>query len=405
MDVPASRSRDTRRALLDQATLALRELTPAALLSAVGAKEIARRAGVGVTTLYHHFGTLEQFAEAVVASVYDPDRFPVTSVTSQVDNIRGAGVPVVAAREMHRHDFHRLDTDPEFRVRLGLWALGGSALDQPYGDLLRAIDRRIATALEPMIRGWGRELRPPIDPAAFIAAHTALVSGAVVRHKVDPQAFDVEKFAGIAQGVTLVTLRPVGDRHTLDDRLAEINYYALDRASPISPGRAADVRSSVVTAARQLLQRNGVSGTSPDQVARLAGVSRSALYKVFSGVDDIALHVVLDDATHATADLTHDPLLALAQFIGQRAAFVRPYVVWIATVPSTAHDPWLTLLTSWLLDSGGVSEEGPAVHLARSLLLAVASHLLHEPAGGPTAAAEHARGLIGPSTGPPAPGP
>ncbi|MDO9395624.1 MAG: TetR/AcrR family transcriptional regulator, partial [Herbiconiux sp.] len=274
--MPSSPTPDTRQSLVDEGIRALLELTPELLISAVGAKEIARRSGVKVSTLYYHFGSLAQYADAVAAQVFDPAEFGVKAVLEGVSEVQGSGFPVEDGRAMHRAEFARVRDDPELRVRLGLWALGGTAMDQAYGDMLRIVDARIAASAEAIFATWGRDPSPPFDAQAFVAAHSALLSGSVVRHLVDPDGISVETFTRTAQALTMVMLRIKGDRRTLDDRLTEINYYPLRHrtAAPLSEGRAR-TKGRVLYAAAELFASEEYDQITIANIARSADASPS----------------------------------------------------------------------------------------------------------------------------------
>jgi AcrR family transcriptional regulator len=376
---------------------ALVELTPAALLSAVGVKEIARRAGVGAPALYHHFGTLEAYAEAVVARVYDPERFAVHRVTDGVDDMGRDSLPLAAVRRFHERDFDRLLTDPLFRVRLGLWALGGSTVDQPYGDLLRTIDRRIGASAASLFEAWGRELRPPVDVATYVAAHTALVSGSVVRHLVDPAAMDARRFSGISTALALPLLRARDDTRTLDDRLTELNYFPR-RGDPrtrsgFSAAEESTTMARLLDGAAQVFGLHGFRGASAAQVARQAGVSVSTLYNHVEGLADLAVALLFRQFLDAapTLDRTTDTaaaLLQMAEFCAHRLDWIEPYVVRLA-LQQPGTDPLVDHVRS-----AGIEPTDP--ESTQSLVLLTLSRLLRTPSAGPGGAVDHARGLLAP---------
>jgi len=406
--VPARPAHATRRALVDEGVRALLELTPAALLSAVGVKEIARRAGVGAPTLYHHFGSLEGYADAVVAQVFDPGEFGVGAVTDQVDRVREAALPVEVGRAMHRAEFARVRDDPELRVRLGLWALGGGDMDVAYGDMLRVVDARIAAYALALFEDWGREVSPPFDAQAFVTAHSALLSGSVVRHLVDPDGLDVERFARTAQALTMVMMRLQGDRRTLDDRLTEINYYPLHSAKGAAlTDRRLRTRGRVLHAAAELLGRDGSDGTTIAGIAQEAGVSTSTMYALFDDVDDVAVQLVLKQAEDVLArragtaepglERVVDRLRGVAEFLAARHSYAGPYAARLVAGATPADD---ALLAS-VLDALTVARQDGALRdgvelddAARALLVLLASSLLSGIADGPERAVERVTALV-----------
>lgn len=403
-------SHPTRRALVAEGIAALLELSPADLLSAVGVKEIARRAGVGAPALYHHFGTLEGFADAVVAQVFDPGEFGVEAITERVEDVQAAEMPVEIGRAMHRAEFARVRDDPELRVRLGLWALGGTGMDRAYGDMLRVVDGRIAAFAETMIASWGRELSPPFAPTSFVTAHSALLSGSVVRHMVDPKGLDIELFARMAQALTMVMLRVRGDRRTLDDRLTEINYYPLrSTRTGVLSERRSDTAGRLLHAAAELLDRDGLDGVSVAAVARAAGTSASTAYALFDGVEDLATQVVLtqaaavlDDVGAPAADGLDGVAAALADVAGvlaARTAYAAPYASRLILHAVPADDPLLVHVRAALAaaqDRGAVGAGRDLDAAARALLVLLVGRLFSAAADGPDGAVAHVRDLVFP---------
>jgi len=406
--VPARPAHATRRALVEEGVRALLELTPAALLSAVGVREIARRAGVGAPTLYHHFGSLEGYADAVVARVFDPGEFGVGAVTDQVDRVREAALPVEVGRAMHRTEFARVRDDPELRVRLGLWALGGGDMDVAYGDMLRVVDARIAAYAGALFDDWGREVSPPFDAQAFVTAHSALLSGSVVRHMVDPDGLDVERFARTAQALTMVMMRVQGDRRTLDDRLTEINYYPLHSAKGVAlTDRRLRTRGRVLHAAAELFGRDGYDQATVAGIAREAGVSTSTMYALFDDVADIAVQLLVKQAEDVLARRTWSPepglervvdrLRGVAEFLAARSRYATPYAARLVAGTTPADDVLFATVLDALVKAGDEGALRDGIDLddaARALLVLLASSLLSAIADGPDLAVHRVTTLL-----------
>lgn len=396
--MPSRQPRDTRHELVEIGVAALLELTPAALLSAVGIKEIARRAGVGAPALYHHFGSLDAFAEAVVARVYDPSRFAVHEVTGSIGDLARGELPAEATKAFHRRDFERLRQDPLFRVRLGLWALGGHSVDVPYGDLLRTIDVRIAAAAGALFEGWRRELRPPADLPTYVAIQTAMISGSVVRHLVDPAAMDADRFSRLSSALAIPLLRAKGDQRNLDDRLTELNTY-LRRAGPhrVATGAGALAAAKILDAAEEVFERHGYDQASVAQVARTAGVSTSTLYHHYAGLPEVAISLITrrfrarqpDDAPLEGKSAAHDDvrslLVEIGEFCAARIDHLAPYAAYLALGPD-ADDPLVASVAQRLPGRTG---------LAGSMLLLLVSSLVTAPSQGAAGAADRAMMLIG----------
>lgn len=405
--MPAPPAHETRQALLAEGTLALKELTPARLLSAFGAKEIAARAGVSTATLYHHFGNLDGFADAVVARLYDIERFPTVDITEVVAAVRRSSLPVEAGLAAHRSEFARLTNDEEMRVRIGLWALGGTAVDETYGSFLRALDERIGAFMAAVFESWGRELRPPFDLESFVAAETALLQGSAIRHSVAPDITDAEKFARTALGLVAVALRTPGDRRTLDDRLTEINYYPLHHETGAKVTDPHDeARARVLDSAAEHFGRDGIDGVTVAQIARAANVSTSTLYNLFDGIDDVAVQLLLWQARDVFA--RREPpgdldavVTEVAEFIGARDNFVAPYAARLATVGAPVGDPIVARIFAVIggesiesNDAAGAQSEA-VVEQAELVALLVVRQMLRHPAAGAAGAVETMNRLSG----------
>ncbi|MEI5675305.1 MULTISPECIES: TetR/AcrR family transcriptional regulator [unclassified Nocardioides] len=343
----ASSADEVRRRLVEAAVRALRELTPADLLSAIGSRELARRAEVSSTSLFYHFGSMEAFADEVVGRVFDPDQLPKDRTHALIGRVRAGVVPLPDLLELHRQELGRLSGDPELRVRLGLWALGGGTVDGVYAAYLAELDRLLAALVGPVFEGWGRELRSPYDMATFVATQGALLTGSAIRHVVDPGVSRPEVFARAAGSLSVVAVGPVGDRREVDDRLAEVNYYA-DRAAVVAPsadGRRERTRARILEAASVPLAERGYDGVTLAQVARAAGVSASTLAHHFPTKAALAAavfrHAVAGhlaglptDPTTPAGDRLADVVAELARAAGTYVGVAAPYLA-----EATAHDP------------------------------------------------------------------
>lgn len=377
---------------------ALRRLDAAQMLAAAGIKEIAAEAGVSVPTVYHHFGNVEGYADAVVAHIYDLDRFPVADITDRIERVRASSLPVETAIEVHRQEFARLSNDPEHRIRLGLWALGGDGVDEPYSRFLREIDARVAAHMAAVFKSWGREMRPPFDITSFVAAELALLTGYVVRNAVDPVVADEQNFARTAVGLLAVSLRLEGDRRSLDDRLTEINYYPLHHSSGERVSDARDeARGRVLDAAAEHFGRVGREHVTVAQIARSANVGTSTLYRLFDSVDDIAVHLLLRQARDVfarkpPASGPADEMTTIARFLAARADHVVPYAERLATVGTEDGDPIVARAALAMRGDEDGSLVGVKPHdleRAEVAVLLVARRLLQQPAAGPGGAIAH----------------
>ncbi|WP_197027862.1 TetR/AcrR family transcriptional regulator [Rhodococcus sp. UNC23MFCrub1.1] len=273
---PSARDR-----IITAAVRSLSELTPALMLSAVGTRAIARRAGVSTALVFHHFGSVETLAVEVVDRIFDPGTVPAGEVGATIDALAESALPVDAAVALHHNEFLRVTGDPELRLRLGVWALGGPTADAAYQQYLAAIDARLEPMLAKLLHSWGRELRPPWTPSTYIAAHSSLLSGSVTRHLIDPDRGDIDSFARAAASMSMISMRVIGDRHTVEDRLSEINYYPLRRGRRAITEISERKHAVLLHTAAEQFGTRGFAVTKMSQIARAAKVSESTLYSHF----------------------------------------------------------------------------------------------------------------------------
>jgi len=285
----------TRTRLLEAAVEALLEVDLAALLTAVGTRDIARRAGVSVGTLFHHFGSTSGLAEALLERLYDPRRPapPEVEVEAQVDPAEGMPTSSEFSVALHRAEYVRLLADPEQRLRVGLAGLGGDGVREAYARYLRGREGPLLSRAQALFGGWGREPRPPVDWPSFLALHVSLVSGVVSRARCDPDAIDAELFARAASALSMALLRTVGETRDLDARLGEMDYHPVrSRAGERGLGGREQRRDRLLRAALELVAEHGYDQVGLRQVARAAGLSTGAAYGVFADKDALAAAVV-----------------------------------------------------------------------------------------------------------------
>lgn len=395
---------DTKRALIDEAIAGLLELTPADLLSAVGLRAIAERAGVGVTTLYHHFGNLAGFAEAVTARVFEPAALPVEQITAFVQEIAEAPFPSVASRALHRAEIERLSGDPELRARMGLWALGGGTTDHTYREFLRATDAVIAHSAAVMLKGWGREPRPPFDIATYVAAHVALLNGASIRRIVDPEVLDPERYAVLASTLSLLVARAIDDPRTIEDRLTELDHHPVrqPKAHALTEARQR-TRAEILAAASAVFAQQDHEPPTIARIAAAAGVGKSTVYAQFDDVDDVAVHA-LQAATHgaslAGAGSVAEAVEQLARALSRQAHLLPAYGARLVAGTVPQPDPLLTAMRTALQEGqhrGEVLRDAEVDDAALAIVTLLVQRLLVAAGAGPSAAAACAARLLLPA--------
>lgn len=382
----------TPAALVEAAIASLLELTVTDLISAVGTRAIAARAGVSAASLFHHFGSTQALAAAVLDRVFDPRRPPPElEIGTGVVAISGSSLPGGTTMAFHAGEYDRLSGDAEHPLRIGLWALGGVAGRAAYGSYMRQRDAPLHRAAIDLYDGWGRELRPPMSAATFVAVHAALLNGSVIRGSVDEASLGRASFARSAAALSLVMLRTKGERRDLDDRLAEINYFPLpDRGTrQHHAARLQPRRVGVLAAARGLFWELGYDAVTVGDVARAAQVSASTVHALFDGKSDLAVHCLMEEAR---AHLGPDPLPwrerldQVAALLARSAHVTTPYAEeLVAGVRLRDDDPVREQVETALRDGVAAGELGsdlPVGDLAHTLLVVLLGRLLARPADG-----------------------
>lgn len=337
--------RNLRERLLHAAMEALGELNPAMILNAIGAREIARRAGSSPASLFHHYGSMQGLADAVVARVFDPSTLEIDGILDKLIGLIGDQFPLDAGLAVHRADLDRMIADPEFTLRMGLWAFGGPSVTEAYRDYLRISDQRVIDGIMRVNAFWRREIRPPFDPLTYEAVFVALLNGSTVRARVHPELEMRDFFPRAASVLTTMLTRPIGDRHDLDTRLAEINYFpaarrqgGVDRArTPEEAQQRAAAASRILQAANALYRQYGYENTTVAQIAARADASTSLLHRIFGGREGVAAAVFSRQADEFLEppqpagpdpiDRLHAELVEIATYGAARHDHLRPYLM------------------------------------------------------------------------------
>jgi TetR/AcrR family transcriptional regulator, mexJK operon transcriptional repressor len=98
---------------------------------------------------------------------------------------------------------------------------------------------------------------------------------------------------------------PGGETEARMDGAAYADRQADLAGPPPGEGRSARKRRAIMAAARTLFLRNGYQGTSMDEIAALAAVSKQTVYKNFADKEQLFTDIVLN-----TLDQVGIPLLA-----------------------------------------------------------------------------------------------
>lgn len=308
--MPRSRAETTRARLVEAGVEAMLAMSATDLVTARGTRDIAQRAGVSAATFFHHFESVEVYAAAVLDRIFNPVR-PLASdeeIGPHVTEVHTSKLPSEASKDLHRSEFARLISDPEHRLRVGLWALGGDAGRAAYGTYLRERDLPLHGLAEQIYSGWGRELRPPVDMPLLVAFQAALLSGAVIRGSADPGSIEQESYSRVATALGMYMLRVKGDTRNLDDRIAEINYFPADRSRSRTrlTERQERSRLALLGAASALFAERGYASTTVAQISRAAGVSTSTLYALVGGKAELAVQLLFHRASELLGDGTEE---------------------------------------------------------------------------------------------------
>lgn len=392
---------EIQQAVLDAAAESLKGLTAVDLISAVGVREIARLAGISVTTMYAHFGSVEGLADAVVDRVFHPRAIPASDLARMIARIGEAGLPAEVALAYHHADFLRLSADAEMPLRLGLWGFGGPRAREANGRFLRETDRTLTTALGALVEAWGREVRPPLDLDTVIAAHVALLSGMVVRHSVDPEAIDADRFALLATVVLVGMLRLQGDQHTLQDRITAINYFPLHNSARVRlTDKRAQTRARILDKAAETIGREDVGALTMARLANAAGVGSTTMYQLFDNIEDVVVSLLLAQArdtfpipagegtagegTASLGDL-RARIEEVAEFLAARTDYVGHYSAELAAGRRRSDDSLRNALLARARPAAGagiLADDVEPAELADAVLLMLCSRLRTHPADG-----------------------
>ena len=350
---------------------ALLDLTVRDLLSAIGARTIAGRSGTSTASLYRRFGSMEGLARAVIDHVFDARRRDGAPGDVEVEPSLNL---TEQSLRIYRETFDRTAGDPELRLRIGLWGLGGPDAALAYGSMLRTADATAARQLRRVLASRGLEVRRPLDERSFVALQTSLVTASAMRSRVDPDGIDASRFARAALAASRVLLHREGDSRTIDDRLTEINYFPLrDGKGFRLTDKRRITRARILDVAAEAFADADVRSTSITTIASMAQVSTSTVYEIFHDVDDLALHLFLDQAADVLADLGAEPdlgtrLREVATFVAARRRYAGVYVARLAAARPIAVDPLLAAVESGLPAASFDRAHGALVVLASQVV-------------------------------------
>ncbi|MCX6401494.1 MAG: helix-turn-helix domain containing protein [Propionibacteriales bacterium] len=387
--------------LLEAALDALRELNPEALLHTVGARELARRAGASSpASINQHYGSLAGLAEAVVARVFDTTYLNVPRINELLTHVKDSTLPLPAAFAMHEAEFVRMTHDDEFKLRMGLWALGGDTVRDRYRDYLHQLSAQLQDSATTLFESWGRELRDPVDLDTYLALKISLINGITVRYLTDPDERHLHLFKRATVVIDLVLLRVLGDRHDLDARLTEMNYYPLEKNRTGVADRSRHTEARILRAASELFNAQGFEATGTDQIARYADTSPSTVKRFYPTKNELAVglfrhqaaeqHLTDPDPTDSSDDLgtLGEHVQHLVEFARSRATISATYLTHL-TASTSDHqtDPVIARIRQLLPDPDTDTDTDDAQDLAETLVILTVRRAITHPAESPEASA------------------
>lgn len=394
--MPPRSAETTRRRLVEAGVEALTEIDAAGLVGAIGTREIARRAGVSPATLFHHFGSVEQYAAALIDRIYGVDEESAAEVAARTAATYDAATKSVSTADYYAHDFARLLDDPEHRLRVGMCALGGERARAGYSAHVRDHDAVVIAAITDFLRHWQREMCPPFSVAEYVSAYTGLLNDAVFRQAADPSAPVEGSFVKQASAISMAMVRVPGDPRDLDDRMAELRL--VRQAPPQAGPRAEQTRQLAMHAVREQLKHTSYDEISVATVARRAHLSPATVYAHFKGKASMVVATLLDDAGSAAAPAGAAgeglaSIVAVADFLAARLVYLEPYLVALATAEPSADDPLLAAVTASV--RGRPEDVEDLEGLARTTLLVLVSRLVSHPGEGAAGALRHLEHIAG----------
>ncbi|MET1071367.1 MAG: TetR family transcriptional regulator [Umezawaea sp.] len=150
--------------------------------------------------------------------------------------------------------------------------------------------------------------------------------------------------------------------------------------APTAPRRrdAAATRAALLAAARELMAKHGVKGTSTRDVAAAAGVNQALVYRYFGSKEKLFAEVVKDGAEGAESEIATTPLADLPHVLLTRAlAHVgEPGTGSLSALVTAANDDTVRAHIRERIQSGFGARlaprlEGPDVELRAELLAAL----------------------------------
>jgi AcrR family transcriptional regulator len=220
MTPDSAASTPTRRRVLDAGLELWHREPPATLFGGFTVARVAKAAGVTRATFYSYWPSAADYMDDLLDHLADLDP----------EIFDDAVEPVVRTVEFASHDLvnpflaacdaqlQAVIDDPALRLRLGFL----SKMDDPHvaerlRERYRNLEDRQWKPPARMLRSWGREVRPPLEPHQLVAIHSCIQEGLAARHVIDPDAVPVRTYGYLSLALLMLLTRRVDDDRTIDD--------------------------------------------------------------------------------------------------------------------------------------------------------------------------------------------
>ncbi|MFI8568117.1 TetR/AcrR family transcriptional regulator [Rhodococcus sp. NPDC078407] len=268
--------------------------------------DVVNETGSSTATFFRKFGTKADFLEAVVEHLGSRTTLTAADVHERVsqsmahndDSVRATVNELVA-----RHFSSVVDRTSTDRA-----ALDHVFRNPKSGTLAgeyRVRDELVLTAFEALFDPTAGAFRRPFTARTFALTVNAIVDGFRIRSQVDSKAVTADVMSDAVSAFLGAVIDTEGRHEHLDDVVGSIDSSAEERPLPRDP------RAAIVTAARDEFGKRGYSMTRMDDVADIAGVTRSACRTLFPTKPSVivaALQNRVDRLREAVAD---DQLIGL----------------------------------------------------------------------------------------------
>ncbi|WP_139279966.1 TetR/AcrR family transcriptional regulator [Rhodococcoides yunnanense] len=303
-------------------------------------EDIVNQAGASQATFFRKFATKADFVDAVVGALSGSQPSSEDEVRRTVGdqlqrNEDSLGPTVIA---LVTTAFPALVDGTSTATEFLAHVFGSPyAMKNQYAHR----DRLVLTAYEALFIRSDAALRRPFTARSFATTVTALLDGFRTRARIDPSSVTATLVADALLALLGAVVDTSGLHQHLDDLVGPIESPVVDKPLPPDP------RAAIIAAARTELGKRGYFMTRMDDIADNAGVSRTAVKKLFPTKPHVlvaALHSRVDALRESVADdlligldeitIIDNFLLRCAQLAADESAFMDALLV------AVAHDTY-----------------------------------------------------------------